>query len=434
MTKEKIAVIGCGKLGAPLIACFAQAGHTVLGIDVSSKLIEKLKINQIDWSEPGLAEALGKYKELISFDVMYDEKFNEVSTSFVIVPTPSNEKGDYSLDFVLSAVESIGKKLNQISFKNHMIVIVSTVMPGDTEGRIFQKLKESAGANAGKISICYSPEFIALGSVIKNLQNPDTILIGQPNEQIGNKLQTLLLSIVLNKPKVLRMKIIEAEIAKIAINSYVTTKISFSNQISEICEKVSGTSAVNVLEAIGSDSRIGQSYLKQGTSYGGPCFPRDNKAFAKFASNIGVSLNLAQATDEINNRQNDRLRRVLKKVAPKARNILIVGISYKKDTDVIEESPALKFINKNTDYNLFFYDDNVKITPTLKNVSNIELVGVSDNPLDIDVAILFVPSNAYEDLPKYLKNNVQLIDFWGNWDQYRNNENFSYLKIGEYVG
>ena len=125
---------------------------------------------------------------------------------------------------------------------------------------------------------------------------------------------------------------------------------------------------------------------------------------------------------------------MLKKVAPKARNILIVGISYKKDTDVIEESPALKFINKNTDYNLFFYDDNVKITPTLKNVSNIELVGVSDNSLDIDVAILFVPSNAYEDVPKYLKNNVQLIDFWGNWDQYRNNENFSYLKIGEYVG
>ena len=433
MTKEKIAVIGCGKLGAPLIACFAQAGHTVLGIDVSSKLIEKLKINQIDWSEPGLAEALGKYKDLISFDVMYDEKFNEVSTSFVIVPTPSNEKGDYSLDFVLSAVESIGKKLSQISFKNHMIVIVSTVMPGDTEGRIFQKLKESAGANAGKISICYSPEFIALGSVIKNLQNPDTILIGQPNEQIGNKLQTLLLSIVLNKPKVLRMKIVEAEIAKIAINSYVTTKISFSNQISEICEKLPGTSAVNVLDAVGSDSRIGQSYLKQGTSYGGPCFPRDNKAFAKFASNIGVFLDLAQATDNVNNRQNDRLNHVLKKIAPNAYNILIVGVSYKKDTDVIEESPALKFITKNTDYNLFIYDDNVKNSPILKNVSYIEQAEVVDNSLDVDVAILFVPSSSYEDIPKYLKNNTKLIDFWGNWEKYRNSKNYEYLKIGEYI-
>jgi len=434
MTKEKIAVIGCGKLGAPLIACFAQAGHPVLGIDISSKLIEKLKINQIDWREPDLTETLEKYKDLISFDTTYDEKFNDVSTSFVIVPTPSNETGEYSLEFVLSAVEDIGKKLSQSIFKSHIIVIVSTVMPGDTEGRIFQKLYESAGTNIDKISICYSPEFIALGSVIHNLQNPDTILIGQPDEQVGNKLQTLLLSIVLNKPKVLRMKITEAEIAKIAINSYVTTKISFSNQISEICEKVSGTSSVNILNAIGSDSRIGQSYLKQGTSYGGPCFPRDNKAFAKFASNIGVFLNLAHSTDDINDRQNDRLNSVLKKVAPNAHNILIVGVSYKKDTDVIEESPALKFITKNNDYNLFIYDDNVKNSPILENVSFVELAEVADNSLDIDVAILFVPSSSYEGIPKYLKNNAKLIDFWGNWDQYRNSKNLEYLKIGEYIG
>jgi UDPglucose 6-dehydrogenase len=434
MTKEKIAVIGCGKLGAPLIACFAQAGHPVLGIDVSSQLIEKLKINQIDWREPDLAETLGKYKDLITFENTYNEKFNDVSASFVIVPTPSNETGEYSLEFVLSAIEDIGKKLSQISFKSHIIVIVSTVMPGDTEGRIFRKLYESVGTNIDKISICYSPEFIALGSVIHNLQNPDTILIGQPNEQIGNKLQTLLLSIVLNKPKVLRMKIIEAEIAKIAINSYVTTKISFSNQISEICEKVPGTSAANVLDAIGSDSRIGQSYLRQGTSYGGPCFPRDNKAFAKFASNIGVSLNLAHSTDDINNRQNDRLNSVLQKIAPNAYNILIVGVSYKKDTDVIEESPALKFITKNTDYNLFICDDNVKNSPILKNVSFIELAEVADNSLDIDVAILFVPSSSYEGIPKYLKNNAKLIDFWGNWERYRNSKNYEYLKMGEYIG
>ena len=122
MTKEKIAVIGCGKLGAPLIACFAHAGHPVLGIDVNTKLIEKLKINQIGWSEPDLVETLGKHKDLITFGIKYDEKFNDVSTSFIIVPTPSNETGEYSLEFVLSAVEDIGKKLSQISFKSHLIV------------------------------------------------------------------------------------------------------------------------------------------------------------------------------------------------------------------------------------------------------------------------------------------------------------------------
>jgi UDP-N-acetyl-D-mannosaminuronate dehydrogenase len=125
---------------------------------------------------------------------------------------------------------------------------------------------------------------------------------------------------------------------------------------------------------------------------------------------------------------------VLKKIAPNAHNILIVGVSYKKDTDVIEESPALKFITKNNDYNLFIYDDNVKNSPILKNVSFIELAEVADNSLDIDVAILFVPSGSYEDIPKYLKNNAKLIDFWGNWEGYRNSKNYEYLKMGEYIG
>ena len=174
--------------------------------------------------------------------------------------------------------------------------------------------------------------------------------------------------------------------------------------------------------------------MKQGTSYGGPCFPRDNKAFAKFASNIGVFLDLAHSTDDINNRQNDRLNSVLQKIAPNAYNILIVGVSYKKDTDVIEESPALKFITKNNDYNLFIYDDKVKNSPILKNVTFIDLAEVADNSLDIDVAILFVPSSSYEGIPKYLKNNAKLIDFWGTWERYRNSKNYEYLKIGEYIG
>ena len=144
--------------------------------------------------------------------------------------------------------------------------------------------------------------------------------------------------------------------------------------------------------------------------------------------------NNEDTTDDINNRQNDRLNSVLKKIAPNACKILIVGVSYKKDTDVIEESPALKFITKNTDYNLFLYDDNVKYSPILKNVSYIELADAADNSLDIDIAILFVPSNSYEDIPKYLKNSAKLIDFWGNWEKYRNSNNFEYLKIGEYIG
>jgi len=431
--KKKLAVIGCGKLGAPLVACLAQAGHSVVGIDTNVDLIQNLRANIITWNEPNLVEYLDKYKSQIRFETTYSDEFNEVTTSFIIVPTPSTKTGEYSIDFVLSAVKSIGEKLNQISIDGHTIVIVSTVMPGDTEGRITKVLNESAGENSKKISLCYSPEFIALGSVIKNLQNPDSILIGEPNDKAGMELQDLLLSMVLNKPKVLRMRISEAEIAKIAINSYVTTKISFSNQISEICEKVPGASAENVLSALGADSRIGISYLKQGTSFGGPCFPRDNRAFAKFAENIGIDLEIAYATDNINNRQQARLIRIFNKVAPKAKNILIVGMSYKKDTDVYEESPALKFMNESKNYNFFVFDDHISKIHGDNEFTFVTEEKLKEKSFSIDVACLFVPSSSYEKIPDHLPENVLLVDFWGNWSNYRNSNSLKYLKVGEFI-
>lgn len=433
MSKSKLAVIGCGKLGAPLVACLAHAGHTVIGIDTNQDLVQNLKANRITWSEPNLAEYLDKYKSQIAFESVYSDAFNEVITSFIIVPTPSTTSGEYSIDFVLAAIKSIGEKLNQISFDNHTIVIVSTVMPGDTEGRITSTLNESLGKKSERVSICYSPEFIALGSVIKNLQNPDSILIGQPNEKVGSELQELLLSMVVNQPKVVRMTTAEAEIAKIAINSYVTTKISFSNQISEICERVPGASAENVLKALGADTRIGISYLKQGTSYGGPCFPRDNRAFAKFAENLGINLNIAHATDDVNNRQQARLVTILNKVAPNARNILIVGMSYKKDTDVYEESPALKFINESTTYNYFVFDDHVSKVYGGDRLTFVTEKKLTENNFSIDVAILFVSSDSYAKIPEYLADNVLLLDFWGNWSGYRNSKSKAYLKIGDYI-
>jgi UDPglucose 6-dehydrogenase len=433
MNQKKLAVIGCGKLGAPLVACLAQAGHAVLGIDTNLNLIQNLKANKITWNEPNLIEYLEKYKSQITFESTYSDAFNEVTTSFIIVPTPSNSSGEYSIDFVLAAVKSIGEKLSQLNFNNHTIVIVSTVMPGDTEGRITKALSESFAQSSEKVSICYSPEFIALGSVIKNLQNPDSILIGQPNEKIGSELEELLLSMVVNKPIVLRMSTAEAEIAKIAINSYVTTKISFSNQISEICEKVPGASAENVLSALGADSRIGISYLKQGTSFGGPCFPRDNRAFAKFAENIGINLEIAHATDKINDRQQHRLIKILNKVRPSAKNILIVGMSYKKDTDVYEESPALKFINESENYNFFIFDDHISKIHGIPEITFVTEEQLKEKSLQIDVAILFVPADSYVKIPNYLLDNVLLVDFWGNWSNYRNSNSKKYLKIGNFI-
>lgn len=432
MAIEKLAVIGCGKLGAPLVACLAKAGHSVVAIDINENLIQSLKSRKILWHEPNLINYLERYKDSITFTSNFDENLQEVSTSFIIVPTPSDSNGVYSIDFVLSAVRSVCEKIIESEFQSHTIVIVSTVMPGDTEGRITDAVKLAVGKNFEKFKICYSPEFIALGSVIYNLENPDMILIGQADETVGSELEKTLVSMTLNNPTVLRLTTAEAEIAKIAINSFVTTKISFSNQISEICENFPNTSSVNVLKAIGTDSRIGNSYLKQGTSYGGPCFPRDNRAFAKFAETLGISLDLALAADSINNRQKHRLKQVLNKIVPKVKSILVVGFSYKPDTDVYEESPALSFVKSSLDYQFYVLDEHIK---GAKNLDGVKFIDVSDlSKIKPGAAILFVPAVAYAEIPNELDQTTLLIDFWGLWSKYKNLESKNYIKIGDYFG
>lgn len=320
--QRNLVVVGCGKLGAPLIACLAGAGHKVIGVDVSKELIENLDSGTVTWNEPGLAQLIAQNKKNISFQGTYAGAFKDADATFIIVPTPSVASGEFSNKFVLDAVTKVGKELSNRLQSKHVVVIVSTVMPGSTQGIIKETLLDAAGQFANRVKICYSPEFIALGTVIRNMQFPDMVLIGEEDKEAGDLLEEISLSVVKNQPNVMRLSLSEAEICKIAINSFVTTKISFSNQISEICEMTSGASAERVLLAIGADSRIGRSYLSAGTGYGGPCFPRDNRAFRKFANSVGVSADLSTATDAINVRQDLRIIRLIqRKVSPGGENL-----------------------------------------------------------------------------------------------------------------
>ena len=428
-SEKNLVVVGCGKLGAPLIACLASAGYKVTGVDVNKELIANLQDGIVTWNEPGLADLIGENKRNIRLQSSYEGAFNDSEATFIIVPTPSTELGEFSNKFVLEAVTKVGEQLLSTSQSQHLVVIVSTVMPGSTQGEIKKTLLAAAGNASKNVQICYSPEFIALGTVIKNMQFPDIILIGEESEEAGNLLAEISLSIVKNKPNVMRLSIAEAEICKIAINSFVTTKISFSNQISEICENTPGTSARRVLEAIGADSRIGRSYLSSGTGYGGPCFPRDNRAFRKYANSVGVSADLSIATDSINVRQDERtIRLVERKVSPGSK-LLVVGLSYKPDTDVVEESPAVAFIQKAQEAGYFVdavdeYVKNIEISHPVKIFTPKTLVCTG-----YSAAILFVPSKSYADIPRMLNNKAKLIDLWGLWE---NSNNLDYTRLGDF--
>jgi UDPglucose 6-dehydrogenase len=428
-TQKNLVVVGCGKLGAPLVACLANAGHKVVGVDVSKELIKNLEAGIVTWNEPGLVELITKNKKNISFQENYDGAFKNTDATFIIVPTPSVASGEFSNRFVLEAVTEVGKGLSKSSVKDHLVVIVSTVMPGSTQGEIKSALLAAAGKSSMNLQICYSPEFIALGTVIKNMQYPDMILIGEEDSRAGDLLSEISLSIVKNEPIVMRLTLAEAEISKIAINSFVTTKISFSNQISEICESTPGTSAKKVLAAIGADSRIGRSYLSAGTGYGGPCFPRDNRAFRTYANTIGVDADLSIATDAINLRQDQRIIRLVNSKLARGSRLLVVGLSYKPDTDVTEESPAVAFIGKaqQAGYLVDAVDEHVK---SVKSSVPFEIF-TPDSLLDrnYSAAILFVPSKGYADLPSAIQNEVVLIDLWGLWEGLFN---LDYTRLGDY--
>jgi UDPglucose 6-dehydrogenase len=261
--------------------------------------------------------------------------------SFVIVPTPSDSTGFFSNRFVLQAMETLGKALrNKTGY--HMVVITSTVMPGSTGSDIKAALEAASGRKVGPdLGLCYNPEFIALGSVVRDMLYPDSILIGESDAKAGDMLQAIYLQMCENKPPVQRMNWVSAELTKISVNTYVTTKISYANMLAQVCERLPGADADVVTSAIGCDSRIGVKYLKGALGYGGPCFPRDNVAFSALARATGAPALLAEATDQLNRRQVPRLAEIIRSRLPEGGTVGILGLSYKPHTEVVEESQGL---------------------------------------------------------------------------------------------
>ena len=261
--------------------------------------------------------------------------------TLIIVPTPSGPDGMFSTKYVLDAAEQIGAALRK---KNewHLVTLCATVMPGATGGELLPALEAHSGKKCGvDFGLCYNPEFIALGSVIHDMLNPDMILIGESDARSGGLLEKLYKGVCESNPRVQRMNFVNAEITKISVNTYVTTKISYANMLAEVCETVPGADVDVVTSAIGCDSRIGRRYLKGATGYGGPCFPRDNVAFSALARANGVPALLAEATDEINRRQVDRLEELVLSRLPAGGVAGVLGLSYKPETEVVEESQGM---------------------------------------------------------------------------------------------
>ncbi|MDC0195975.1 nucleotide sugar dehydrogenase [Gammaproteobacteria bacterium] len=432
-----LSVFGLGKLGVPLAAVLAFKGHNVVAVDVSEEKVNAIKMGLSPVDEPRLSSLISESVERLAATSNVDDAVLNSDVSFIIVPTPSSENGDFSLEFVLSAVTSIGRAVAEKD-TFHLIVITSTVLPGSTVDQIIPALEIASGKqiNVG-FGVCYSPEFVALGNVVQDMLNPDIVLIGESDPKAGNILLGIYESVIENKPSIQKMNIVNAEMTKLAINTFVTTKITFANMISQICERLDEANADIVTSAVGSDSRIGTKYISPGVAYGGPCFPRDNKALSYLARSLGTTASLAEATDAENYQQIVRLSDLAKGLLKGGGCVGILGMSYKPDTDVIDDSAGFHLANLliNSDVNVIAYDP-----MALSNVRMLfgDSICYAESLFDCfessDLQIITTPWSEFSDLSlakiKSLKKNITVIDCWGIAQQLKAVSSVKYISLG----
>jgi len=329
----KIGVIGVGRLGICFALLLDRAGHDVIASDIRTNYVAALNRGEIQTQEPGVADLLAKKKN-IQFTTDTRAVIQHSDVIYVMVATPSAADGSYDISAVDRVVEDVADCEFDISGK--ILVIGCTTNPGDCQ-RVQDRLRSQ------RISVLYNPEFIAQGSIIRDLQQADMVLIGGEDPRVISCYQLLYDDIQTVTPNVHAMSLTAAELVKIATNCFLTTKISYANMLGEVLIRSGLDEDVDrALTAVGADSRIGHKYMRYGFGYGGPCLPRDNRAFAHYARSVGLDFPLGIIVDDFNKSHTDFL---IKSALEKNQHLpfFIESITYKENTDIIEESQQLQF-------------------------------------------------------------------------------------------
>jgi UDPglucose 6-dehydrogenase len=438
---KAVSVVGLGKLGLCMAACFAKK-YKVIGIDIDSKKVNMISQGQNPVQETGLTKLLLKNKKNIRLTTDYKEAILNSEVTFIVVATPSEADGSFSNEQLEESLREIGLILKDKK-QRHLVVITSTVMPGTTEHVAKFILEEKSGKICGKgFGLAYNPEFIALGSVIHDFLNPDFILIGETNKEDGRILENIYLKVCENKPRFARMNAVSAEIAKISLNCYITMKITYANSLASICEKVCSADAHIITSSIGLDSRIGQKYLKPGLGYGGPCFPRDNVAFSAFARKLGEKAKLAETVDEVNRDQIRRIENLVKKLIVKNKKVKekvligVLGLSYKPHTAIIEDSQAVDIVELliNEGYKIIVYDPCA--LEAARGVFG-DAVTYAKNSQDCadksDILLITTPWKEFKKIDfSSLKKELCILDCWGLLKDKKIKRTVKYLGEGLY--
>lgn len=342
----RIAVVGTGYVGLVSGACLAETGVTVTCVDVDASKIEILNQGGIPIYEPGLAELVAKNRadERLFFTTSIKDALKDADAVFIAVGTPPDEDGSADLRYVLGVAREVGELID-----DYTVVVTKSTVPVGTNMKVKQTVQEELDRRGVKVEfdVASNPEFLKEGDAVNDFMKPDRVVIGVESERAGKVMERLYHAFILKDIPIYFMDIPSAEMTKYAANSMLATRISFMNDIANLCE-IMGADVEAVKRGIGSDSRIGKKFLNAGCGYGGSCFPKDVKALIKTGDDFGYSMELLKSVERVNDKQKtvlfDKIRNHYKGKL-KGKHFGMWGLSFKPATDDMREAPALVLID-----------------------------------------------------------------------------------------
>lgn len=342
----KVGVIGSGYVGLVAAACFAEMGNKVICVDVDKKKISNLKKGVVPIYEPGIEPLVldNQKKGTLFFTTDIRDALDEANIVFIAVGTPMGDDGSADLKFVLKVAEDIGNNMS-----HHMIVVDKSTVPVGTADLVKERIQETLNRNNSQLTfdVVSNPEFLKEGAAIDDFMRPDRVVVGADNNASMRVMKELYAPFTFNHDRFIGMDIRSAEMTKYAANAMLATKISFINEMANICEHV-GADINQVRIGIGSDKRIGYQFIYPGCGYGGSCFPKDVKALINIAHNSGYTAQLISSVEKVNNHQKNILfKKVVQKFGNdlKGKRFAIWGLSFKPGTDDMREAPSINLIN-----------------------------------------------------------------------------------------
>lgn len=343
----KIAIVGTGYVGLVTGTCFAEMGTEVFCVDVNTEKIENLKKGIIPIYEPGLEDMVHRNQQAgrLHFTTDLTECVDEVEVLFSAVGTPPDEDGSADLKYVLEVARTVGRNM-----KKHILVVTKSTVPVGTAKKVRRAIQEELDKRGVEIEfdVASNPEFLKEGAAISDFMSPDRVVVGVESERAEELMTRLYRPFLLNNFRVIFMDVPSAEMTKYAANAMLATRISFMNDIANLCEII-GADVNMVRKGIGSDNRIGNRFLYAGIGYGGSCFPKDVKALINTAKQNNYPMRILQAVEEVNDEQKSLLFHKLEKHFNgdlKGKRIAIWGLAFKPETDDMREAPSLVLIEK----------------------------------------------------------------------------------------